>query len=233
MKCAVGVCGHCQFGPCFVCKDGPVFRYDRIAALLRHAGGVRWPAKPKLAVFKFASCDGCQLSPARLRGRAAGGGRARSRSPTSSRPRARSSKGPYDLALVEGSITTPHDAERIQQVRKQSQLPGHDRRLRHRRRHPGPAQLQGRAASSPRAVYATPEYISTLGDLDADRRSTCGSTSSCAAARSTRRQLLEVLGAFLRGRRPNIPTYSVCLECKRRGHRLRDGRARHALPRAR
>ena len=30
MKCAVGFCGHCQFGPHFVCKDGPVFRYDRI-----------------------------------------------------------------------------------------------------------------------------------------------------------------------------------------------------------
>ena len=30
MKCAVGLCGHCQFGPTFVCKDGPVFRYDRI-----------------------------------------------------------------------------------------------------------------------------------------------------------------------------------------------------------
>jgi NAD(P)H-flavin reductase len=30
MKCATGFCGHCQFGPFFVCKDGPVFRYDRI-----------------------------------------------------------------------------------------------------------------------------------------------------------------------------------------------------------
>jgi sulfhydrogenase subunit gamma (sulfur reductase) len=30
MKCAVGICGHCQFGPAFVCKEGPVFRYDRI-----------------------------------------------------------------------------------------------------------------------------------------------------------------------------------------------------------
>jgi NAD(P)H-flavin reductase len=29
MRCAVGLCGHCQFGPAFVCKDGPVFRYDR------------------------------------------------------------------------------------------------------------------------------------------------------------------------------------------------------------
>ncbi len=30
MKCAVGFCGHCQLGPTFICKDGPVFRYDRI-----------------------------------------------------------------------------------------------------------------------------------------------------------------------------------------------------------
>ena len=34
MKCAVGFCGHCQFGPTFICKDGPVFRYDRIRNLL-------------------------------------------------------------------------------------------------------------------------------------------------------------------------------------------------------
>ncbi len=31
MKCAVGFCGHCQFGGAFVCRDGPVFRFDRIA----------------------------------------------------------------------------------------------------------------------------------------------------------------------------------------------------------
>jgi NAD(P)H-flavin reductase len=34
MKCAVGLCGHCQFGPTFVCKDGPVFRYDRVRPFL-------------------------------------------------------------------------------------------------------------------------------------------------------------------------------------------------------
>jgi NAD(P)H-flavin reductase len=34
MKCAVGFCGHCQFGPTFICKDGPIFRYDRIQHLL-------------------------------------------------------------------------------------------------------------------------------------------------------------------------------------------------------
>jgi NAD(P)H-flavin reductase len=33
MKCGVGLCGHCQYGPYFVCKDGPVFRYDQIAGL--------------------------------------------------------------------------------------------------------------------------------------------------------------------------------------------------------
>ena len=34
MRCAIGQCGHCQFGPVFVCRDGPVFRYDRIAPFL-------------------------------------------------------------------------------------------------------------------------------------------------------------------------------------------------------
>jgi NAD(P)H-flavin reductase len=34
MNCAVGLCGHCQFGPEFICKDGPVFRYDRISPFL-------------------------------------------------------------------------------------------------------------------------------------------------------------------------------------------------------
>ena len=34
MKCGIGLCGHCQFGPTFVCKDGPVMRYDRIARLM-------------------------------------------------------------------------------------------------------------------------------------------------------------------------------------------------------
>ncbi len=35
MNCAVGLCGHCQFGPEFLCKDGPVFRYDRVASILK------------------------------------------------------------------------------------------------------------------------------------------------------------------------------------------------------
>ncbi len=35
MNCAVGLCGHCQFGPEFICKDGPVFRYDRVTSILK------------------------------------------------------------------------------------------------------------------------------------------------------------------------------------------------------
>jgi len=38
MQCAVGLCGHCQLGPAFVCKDGPVFRYDRIEPFLNVEG---------------------------------------------------------------------------------------------------------------------------------------------------------------------------------------------------
>ena len=34
MRCGIGLCGHCQYGPAFVCKDGPVFRYDRVSRLL-------------------------------------------------------------------------------------------------------------------------------------------------------------------------------------------------------
>ena len=63
MKCAVGLCGHCQFGPDFICKDGPVMSYDRIASS-SPSGRSDMAAKPRprLAVWKFASCDGCQLS---------------------------------------------------------------------------------------------------------------------------------------------------------------------------
>jgi NAD(P)H-flavin reductase len=33
MKCGIGLCGHCQFGPAFVCKDGPIMRFDKIAEI--------------------------------------------------------------------------------------------------------------------------------------------------------------------------------------------------------
>ena len=156
---------------------------------------------PKLAVWKFASCDGCQLSAARLRGRAA---RARRRGRDRLLPRgdaARRSTGPYDLSLVEGSITTPHDAERIQEVRAPVAA-------RWSRSAPAPPPAASRrcatsptSRSSRRVVYASPEYISTLATSTpiADHVPVDFELRGCPI---DKRQLLEVISAFLHGRRP-------------------------------
>ena len=73
--------------------------------------------KPKIAVFKFASCDGCQLSllDAEDELLAVAGAVDIANFPEASR---RILKGPYDIGLVEGSITTPHDVERVREIRK-------------------------------------------------------------------------------------------------------------------
>jgi coenzyme F420-reducing hydrogenase gamma subunit len=170
--------------------------------------------RPKLAVFKFASCDGCQLSLLNCEDEllAIAGEVEIASFLEASRAVV---KGPYDLTLVEGSISTPYDAERIQAVRRMS------RRLVTIGACATAGGIQGlRNFRDVRefisSVYATPEYISTLETstpvaqhvrVDLELR-------GCPISRS---QLLEVLGAFLRGRRPNIPTYSVCFECKRQG----------------
>ncbi len=170
--------------------------------------------KPSLAVWKFASCDGCQLTLLDLEDEllplANAIDIADFREATSA-----VAAGPYDLSLVEGSITTPHDAERIQEIRSASKA----------------LVTIGACATSggiqalrnfadvdefTRIVYASPQYISTLA------------TSTPIAAHVPvdfelrgcpidKRQLLEVVTAFLHGRRPGIPATSVCTECKRRG----------------
>src|SRR5512136_2415755 len=77
--------------------------------------------KPKLAVWKFASCDGCQLSLLDCEDEllAVAGAIDIANFPEASRAVV---KGPYDVTLVEGSVTTPHDLERIKQVRKESKF---------------------------------------------------------------------------------------------------------------
>src|SRR5580698_8264696 len=79
------------------------------------------PRRPRLAVWKFASCDGCQLTLLDCEDELlAIAGRVRIASfPEATRTLA---PGPYDLSLVEGSITTPEDAERITMVREQSRF---------------------------------------------------------------------------------------------------------------
>ncbi len=169
---------------------------------------------PTLAVWKFASCDGCQLTLLNCEDELLD---VAERVTVAYFPEATSAvvEGPYDISLVEGSITTPADAERIQQVRAASSTlvtigacatAG------------GIQALRDFADVSEflSIVYAHPAYVATL------------ERSTPIAAHVTvdfqlrgcpidRGQLLEVLAALLQGRTPRIPSYSVCVECKRRG----------------
>jgi coenzyme F420-reducing hydrogenase gamma subunit len=171
--------------------------------------------KPKVAVFKFASCDGCQLSllDAEDELLVVAGAVEIAYFPEASR---RMHKGPYDIGIVEGSITTHHDAERIQQVRRQCHTlvtigacatAGGIQALRN----------WNDVNEFVRSVYASPDYVSTLKmstpiaehvPVDVELR-------GCPI---NKYQLIELISATLAGRKPNIPTYSVCIECKRRGN---------------
>jgi sulfhydrogenase subunit delta len=170
--------------------------------------------KPKLAVWKFASCDGCQLSLLDCEDELLA---LTSAVEIAYFPEASSAtlRGPYDLSLVEGSITTAHDRERILQVRADSRrlvtigacaTAGGIQALRNF------ADVEEYA----RIVYAEPRYIETLAT----------STPIAAHVRVDfelrgcpidKHQLLEVITAQLVGRRPAISSTSVCTECKRRG----------------
>ena len=135
MKCAVGFCGHCQFGPTFMCKEGPVYRFDQVESTLLDPGVLNMSAKPKrpkLAVWKFSSCDGCQLSLLDCEDKLLDVAGAFEIAYFLEASRA-VVRGPYDLSLVEGSIATPHDVRRIHEVRAKSRIARDHRRLRDRR----------------------------------------------------------------------------------------------------
>ena len=170
--------------------------------------------KPKLAVWKFASCDGCQLSLLNLEDELLSlvGEVEIAHFLEASRATVR---GPYDLSLVEGSITTPHDAERIHKIRRISKrlvtigacaTAGGIQALRN---------FQD-VEEFTRIVYASPSYISTL------KKSTPISEHvlvdyELRGCPVDKHQLLEVVSAQLNGRKPQIPNHSVCVDCKRRG----------------
>jgi coenzyme F420-reducing hydrogenase gamma subunit len=170
--------------------------------------------KPKLAVWKFASCDGCQLSLLDCEDEllAVAGAVEIANFPEASRAVV---KGPYDLSLVEGSITTPHDAERIHKVRRASKFlvsigacatAGGIQALRNFR--------DVREFIS--IVYASPQYIETLNKSTpiADHVFVDFELRGCPI---NKMQLVEVLSAFLHGRKPNTPAHGVCVDCKRAG----------------
>jgi coenzyme F420-reducing hydrogenase gamma subunit len=170
-------------------------------------------AKPKVAVWKFASCDGCQLSLLDCEDELLAITEAIeiANFPEASRAVA---KGPYDLSLVEGSITTPHDEERIHKVRRTSKVlvtigacatAGGIQALRNF------ADVNQYIP----LVYASPQYIHTLSKSTpiSDHVRVDFELRGCPINKA---QLVEVVSAYLFGRKPNLPRYSVCTECKRR-----------------
>ena len=171
-------------------------------------------SRPKVAVWKFASCDGCQLSMLDLEDEFLDLTEAVeiAHFPEATR---RVVEGPYALSLVEGSVTTSHDAERIQQIRQDSAwlvtigacaTAGGIQSLRNFR--------DVREFTS--IVYASPQYIDTLATSTpiSDHVKVDFELRGCPM---NKRQLLEVISAFVAGRKPVVPATSVCIECKRRG----------------
>jgi sulfhydrogenase subunit delta len=172
-------------------------------------------SKPTLAVWKFASCDGCQLTLLdceedllSIAGEIEIAYFLEARRATV--------EGPYDLSLVEGSVTTAEDAERILQIRKASRrlvtigacaTAGGIQALRN-------FADVGEFVS---AVYASPDYISTL-ETSTPISAHVPVDFELQGCPINRHQLLEVVSAFAAARRPTIPAYSVCMECKRRGN---------------
>ncbi|MBI5867744.1 MAG: oxidoreductase [candidate division Zixibacteria bacterium] len=171
-------------------------------------------AKPRLAVWKFSSCDGCQLSLLDCEDEllAVAGAVEIANFPEASRA---IGKGPYDLSLVEGSITTPHDAERIHRVRRLSKFlitigacatAGGIQALRNF--HDVRSYIS--------AVYPSPEFIETLSKSTpiSDHVKVDMELRGCPI---NKYQLVEILSAILNKRKPGISSHSVCIECKRRG----------------
>jgi len=170
--------------------------------------------KPKIAVWKFASCDGCQLSLLDCEDEllAIAGAVDIANFPEASRAVV---GGPYDISIVEGSITTPHDEERIHTIRRATKTlitigacatSGGIQALRNFKNVEEFIPL----------VYARPEYIETLNKSTpiTDHVFVDFQLRGCPI---NKHQLVEVLSAFLNGRKPVTPAHGVCLECKRLG----------------
>ena len=170
--------------------------------------------RPRLAVWKFASCDGCQLTLLDCEDQLLDIAR---QIDIAYFPEAAKGDidGPYDLSLVEGSVTTEHDAQRILEIRDMSKTlvtigacatSGGIQALRN----------FSDVSEFTSIVYANPGYISTLEtstpishhiDVDFELR-------GCPISKG---QLIEVIDAYLNDRKPNIPHHSVCVECKLQG----------------
>lgn len=172
------------------------------------------PRKPRLAVFKFASCDGCQLSLLDAEDELLA---ICDRVEISHFAEASSDlrSGPYDVTLVEGSITNEEDAARIRRIRADSKFlmtigacatAGGIQALRNW------SDVKEWVAS----VYPSPEFIQTLATSTpiADHVHVDFALQGCPI---DHRQLVSILLALAEGRQPRVPSHSVCLDCKERG----------------
>ena len=170
--------------------------------------------KPKLAVYKFSSCDGCQLQLLNLENELLDLVDAVEIA-YFLEARRRVLPPPYDIGLVEGSISTPEEERRIHQVRRDCR---HLVSIGACATSGGIQALRNWADVDEfvQAVYTSPEHIRTLETatpiaahvfVDFELR-------GCPV---NARQLLELISALLMGRKPDIPQHSVCIECKRRG----------------
>jgi sulfhydrogenase subunit delta len=171
--------------------------------------------KPRLGVFKFSSCDGCQLSLLDCEDEllAVAGAINIAYFPEATRAE---DIGRYDIALVEGSVTTAHEAEMIHDIRARATTlvtigacatSGGIQALKNG------ADL----ADFISAVYAEPAFIKTLDTATpiADHVKVDAELRGCPIAKH---QLIELVAATLAGRAPQTPAHATCIECKLAGH---------------
>ena len=182
--------------------------------LVQHRGTTKKAVRPTLGVFKFASCDGCQLSILNMEDDLLALGQVLDIAyfpEASSDMRA----GPYDIALVEGSITTPEDAHRILSVREQAKVlitigacatAGGIQALRN----------WADVEAFKQVVYPSPQYIKSLSTSTpiSEHVRVDFELWGCPI---DKKQLLSVLTDLLAGVQPRLPTHPVCVDCKRRG----------------
>jgi coenzyme F420-reducing hydrogenase gamma subunit len=171
--------------------------------------------KPRLGVFKFASCDGCQLSLLDCEDELLAVADAVEIAYFLEATR-RPLKGRFDLTLVEGSISSPEQLEQIKDVRARSKFlvtigacatAGGIQALRN----------WGHVKQYLQVVYARPDYIKTL-DTSTPISQHVPVDFELRGCPINKHQLIEVISAFLAERRPNVANYSVCVECKRAGN---------------
>jgi sulfhydrogenase subunit delta len=179
------------------------------------AGRAAAVRRPRVGIVKFASCDGCQLTLLDLEDELLAVAE-HFEIVEFAEATSRRSQGPFDVLLVEGSISTPEQAEEIVRLRREATTlvtigacatSGGIQALRN----------LGDHDAFRNAVYPRPELVESLATSTpiADHVAVDAELYGCPISGA---QLLELLTALTTGRRPQLPDEAVCLECKRRGN---------------